>query len=129
MKPLRQIEAVEMMVAANRFTGPYAEMLVTTSRQDMLVDEKRVRPSEDIRPADIARMEREMERLHRDYVMAEEDVGDTMLTLVVTKGYVVRLLRNEAIFAYLERNHKDILSGLTDVIEAIATDARSPEKE
>ncbi|GJH07727.1 hypothetical protein CBA19CS11_02835 [Caballeronia novacaledonica] len=27
MKPFRQIEAAEMMIAANRFTKPYAEMI------------------------------------------------------------------------------------------------------
>lgn len=129
MKFMRQIEAAEMMIAANRFTGPYAEMILATTRPELLLEAKKIRRSEDIRPEDIARMEREMEKLHQDYQLAEDDVGETMLTLVVAKGYVTRLLRNTAIAGYLRRHHRDILDGMTGVMDAIATDARTPEKE
>jgi RepB plasmid partitioning protein len=38
MKRLRQIEAVEMMNAANKFTKPYADMILITTRPDALTD-------------------------------------------------------------------------------------------
>lgn len=38
MKPFRQIEAAEMMLAANKFTSTYAEMILATTRADGLVD-------------------------------------------------------------------------------------------
>jgi hypothetical protein len=129
MKPMRQIEAAEMMIAANRFTGTYAEMILATTRTELLVDGKKIRRSEDVKPEDIARMEREMEKLHQDYVIAEDEVGETMLTLVVAKGYIARLLRNEAISSYLSRRHHDIFEGISGVMDAIASDARVPEKE
>jgi hypothetical protein len=129
MKPMRQIEAAEMMIAANRFTGTYAEMILATTRTELLVDSKKIRRSEDVKPEDIARMEREMEKLHQDYVIAEDEVGETMLTLVVAKGYIARLLRNEAISNYLSRRHHDIFEGISGVMDAIASDARVPEKE
>ncbi|MEH6461718.1 plasmid partitioning protein RepB C-terminal domain-containing protein [Chitinimonas sp. JJ19] len=128
MKPMRQIEAAEMMIAANRFTKPYAEMVLATTRPEQLVD-KKTKPSTDLRPEDIARMEREMEKLHQDYLLAEEDIGDTMLSLVIAKGYINRLIRNAAISDYLSRHHPDLVDGITSVMDAIATDARSPERE
>ncbi len=129
MKPMRQIEAAEMMVAANRFTGPYAEMILATTRQEFLVDCKKIRRSENVKPEDIARMEREMEKLQQDYLTAEDEVGETMLTLVVAKGYISRLIRNNAVSTYLKRHHRDLLEGMTSVMDAIATDARGPIKE
>ncbi len=129
MKPMRQIEAAEMMIAANRYTGPYAEMILATTRPELLVDEKKSRRLSEVKPEDIARMEREMERLHEDYIAAEDDVGEIMLTLVVAKGYLGRLLRNPAISTYLRRNHADILDGMASVMDAIGTDARALEKQ
>ena len=118
-----------MMIAANRFTKPYAEMVLATTRPDQLVDDKKSKPSTDLRPEDIARMEREMEKLHQDYLMAEEEIGDTMLSLVIAKGYISRLMRNVAISDYLKRHHPDLVDGITSVMDAIATDARAPERE
>ena len=126
MKPLRQVESAEMMIAANRFTSTYVQMLLATTRSDQLVDGKTRRKVTDAQPADIARMEREMEKVHQDYRIAEEEIGETMLTLVVAKGYVARLLHNAGIADYLRRHHRDLLDGLVSVTDAIATDARAP---
>ena len=93
MKPLRQIEAAELMISANRFMLPYARMLLAASRPDMLVEAKKVRPVE-ATPADIARMERQLEKLYQDYKVDEDALGESMLVLVVAKGFVARLLRN-----------------------------------
>ncbi len=62
----------------------------------------------DASPENNARMEREMEKLYQDYKAVEDTLGETMLVLVVAKGYVARLLRNEAIFAYLRRHYDDL---------------------
>lgn len=129
MKPMRQIETAEMMIAANRFTGMYADMVLATTRQEQLVSQKKTRGTSDVKPEDIARMEREMEKLHQDYLTAEEEVGEIMLTLVVAKGYITRLLRNNAISDYLHRYHSELVEGMANVMDAIATDARIPEKE
>jgi ParB-like chromosome segregation protein Spo0J len=127
MKPIRQIETVEMMISANCFTKNYARMVLAASRPEMLVQQKK-RPS-DVSAVDIARMEREMENLQHDYKQVEDTLGETMLVLVVAKGYLVRLLRNEAIAAYLTRYYADLLEELVSIMEAITTDARQLERE
>lgn len=40
MKPMRQIETVELMVSANCFTQTYADMVLAASRPDMLIEKK-----------------------------------------------------------------------------------------
>lgn len=128
MKPFRQIEAAEMMVAANKFSAPYAEMILVTTRPEGLVDGAKKR-KEEILPEDLARMETEMERLRQDCQAVEDEIGDTMLTLVVAKSFMTRLLRNEAVHAHLKRHHGDTLSSLVSTMEAIAADNRASDRE
>lgn len=93
----------------------------------MLVEVKK-KPS-DVSAVDIARMEREMENLQHDYKQVEDTLGETMLVLVVAKGYLVRLLRNEAIAGYLSRYYAELLEGLVSIMEAVTSDARQLERE
>ena len=61
--------------------------------------------------------------------MAEETLGENMLTLVVAKGYVSRLLHNKTVGDYLKRHHSELSTELKEVIDAISADARSTERE
>ena len=79
---------------------------------------------EGVSAEDIARMEREMERLNRDYRAVEGSLGDTMLALVVARGYVSKLFRNEAISDFLDRHHPELAFELRSIIEAVGGDAR-----
>ncbi|MCF5023871.1 plasmid partitioning protein RepB C-terminal domain-containing protein [Pseudomonas lurida] len=128
MKPMRQIETVELMVSANCFTQTYAEMVLAASRPDMLI-EKKSKLSAEVSVEELARMEREMEKLFHDYKVVEDTLGETMLFLVVAKGYLARLLRNETISGYLKRCHSELLDELTAIMEAVSSDARKPERE
>src|SRR5450830_429298 len=128
MKPMRQIEAVELMVSANCFTQTYAAMVLAATRPDMLI-EKKSKLAAEVSVEEIARMEREMEKLYHDYKVVEETLGETMLILVVAKGYLVRLLRNETISGYLNRCHGELLEELSAIMDAVSSDARKPERE
>ncbi|MDU0697899.1 plasmid partitioning protein RepB C-terminal domain-containing protein [Pseudomonas sp. NY15436] len=127
MKPIRQIEAAEMMISANCYTLNYARMVLAATRPELLVEKKK--STDEITSIDIARMEREMENLQHDYRQVEDSLGETMLTLVVAKGYLVRLLRNEAIAGYLYQHHADLLEELVSIMEAVSSDARHLERE
>jgi ParB-like chromosome segregation protein Spo0J len=129
MKPYRQIEAAEMMIAANKFTATYAEMILIATRADALVDGAKPKKKDAISPEDLARMESEMERLRQDCQAVEDEIGDTMLSLVVAKSFVARLLRNENIHGYLKRHHGDLLASLVSTIDSIAADNRVSERE
>lgn len=129
MKPFRQIEAAEMMIASNRFSITYAEMILVTTRPDALTDKAKPQKKVDVSPEELARMEVEMERLRQDCQTVEDTVGDTMLSLVVAKGFMSRLLRNENIHGHLRRHHKDSLASVVATMEAIVADSRMPDRE
>ncbi|MNH25547.1 hypothetical protein D3C79_855460 [compost metagenome] len=75
------------------------------------------------------KMEREMERLYHDYRLVEDTLGETMLVLVVAKGYLTRILRNETILAYLQRYEPDLSRELVGIMDAVTADARNLERE
>lgn len=128
MKPLRQIETVEMMISANCFTQNYAQMVLTATRPEMLVV-KKTKSASDTNPEDIARMEREMEKLYQDYKVVEDTLGETMLVLVVAKGYMSRMLSNEAIAGFMVHSYPELLEELVSIMEAVSSDARHLERE
>ena len=127
MKALRQIEAAEMMILANRLTVSYAKVLLAATKADDLVNPEKPK-MEGLSAEDLARMEREMEKLQRDYRVVEESLGDVMLTLVVTKGYISKLLRNEAITAFLGRHHPDLATEIRSITDAVGGDARMMDR-
>jgi len=129
MKPFRQIEAAEMMVAANKFTATYAEMILVATRAEALTDGTKPKRKDEISPEDLAKMESEMERLRQDCQAVEDEIGDTMLSLVVAKSFMARLLRNENIQGHLKRHHGDLLASLISTMDSIGADNRVSERE
>jgi len=129
MKPYRQIEAAEMMVAANKFTATYAEMILMATRAEALVDGAKPKKKDQISTEDLKKLEGEMERLRQDCQAVEDEIGDTMLSLVVAKSFMARLLRNENIQGHLKRHHGDLLASLVTTMDAIAADSRIAERE
>src|SRR5512144_1193894 len=123
MKPLRQIEVTELMIAANRFTVTYAKALLAATPKEQLAEPEKPKSIRGVSAEAIARMEQEMDHLQRDYRLIEDGYGTTMLNLVVAKGYVGRLLANDGVARYLERNHLDMKRELEGIIAAIRTDA------
>ncbi|PHX39423.1 chromosome partitioning protein [Pseudomonas sp. NZIPFR-PS5] len=128
MKPMRQIETAEMMLSANCFTNIYAKMMLAATRPDQLATPARPRKPRTTFE-DINRLEREMEKVSQDYRLVEDTMGETMLVLVVAKGYVSRLLRNEAIAEFLQLNYEDLVKELACVMDAMTADGRGDARE
>jgi ParB-like chromosome segregation protein Spo0J len=108
MKPLRQIEAAELMVAMGRYSISYARSLVTASPADQLVEDKKA--PKGLTPDQIEKMEQEAAGLQREFKLIEQDYGADHLDLVLATGYVGRLLRNARVVGYLARSHPEILA-------------------
>ncbi|MBN9589029.1 MAG: ParB N-terminal domain-containing protein [Alphaproteobacteria bacterium] len=108
MVPIRQIEAAELMIAMNKFTGSYARALLAATTKDQLVapHSPKLRGLTD---EQIALMEREASNLEREFKIAEQSYGTDHLDLVLAKGYLAKLLRNTRIVRYLNSNHQEIL--------------------
>ena len=120
LKPLRQVEAAELMVAVNNFSISYAKALLIATPDEQLRDPKIKKPINGLSEEERQRMEREMELLFRDMKAVEEDYGTNVVRLVVANGYVTRLLENEYISRFLNRHHNELYSQLHSLTEALS---------
>lgn len=110
MLPLRQIEAAELMVAMNKFTTNYAKSLVAATPQAQLVEQDKPKHVRGLTDEQIAMMERESVSLQREFRIAEKSYGADHLDLVLTNGYIAKLLSNARVVRYLAQHHQDILT-------------------
>ncbi len=123
MKPVRQVEIAELMVAANNFSISYAKALLFATPDEQLCDPKSKKPLKGITEEERLRMEREMEMLRRDMKAVEEDYGTNVVRLVVANGYVSRLLENEYISHYMNRHHNELYSQLHSLTETLSQES------
>ena len=131
MKPMRQIEAVELMTAMNNFTARYAHALLAATRQEDLAQPDRPKKIRGLSPKQMARMEREMDGLQREFKAVAASYGDTVLNLVVASGYLASLIGNPRVSHYLERHHPEILTEFRAVVAATSLEesgAKSSEE-
>jgi hypothetical protein len=108
LKPIRQIDAAELMVAMNRYSTGYAKSLVAASSDDQLVA-LRKKPPRGLTEDQRALMERESANLDREFRFIEQTYNSDHLDLVLAIGYVVRLLGNARVVRHLAQFHADIL--------------------
>ena len=118
MKPMRQIEATELMVAANNFTVPYAQALLAATTMDQLVDRHKPKKISGLSSEDIARMEKETEKLEKDFMVIKDAYGRDTLNLVLATGYLSKLMDNAPVVRFLSRYYSGILSEFQKIIEA-----------
>ena len=118
MKPMRQIEVAELMIAANTFTVPYAKaLLAATSKDQLVMPEKPVKMS-GLSSDDMARMEQEAEKLERDFMVIKDSYGQNVLNLVLSTGHLSKLINNAMIVRFLSTNYPEILSQFQEIVEA-----------
>jgi hypothetical protein len=86
MKPTRQVECVELMVAANNVSVSYAEALLVATPAARLVEGKKPRKLTGVSPEQMVKMEREMSNLQQQYKLVEQTYGQDVLNLVLAKG-------------------------------------------
>lgn len=108
--PIRQIEMTELMVSANNFTKAYAEALVLGTKKEQMLNPEKDKSKSGLSAEEIAKLEREMESLERDFKAVEETYGENMLNLTVARGYVKKLIDNAKIVRFLGANYADVLS-------------------
>jgi ParB-like chromosome segregation protein Spo0J len=117
MKPMRQIEVAEILVAASNFSVPYTKALLAATPSEMLVEPDKNRTVEGLTPEQMAKMEKEMEVLQRDLKSIEESHGDKVLHLVLASGYLEKLFKNARVVRYLTQRYSDIFHELQGVLE------------
>jgi hypothetical protein len=122
LKPTRQVECVELMVATNNISVSYAQALMVATPSNLLVGEAKPRKLAGVTPEQMAKMEREMGNLQGQFKLVEQSYGQDVLNLVLAKGYLVKLLDNEAVIRFLSQNQPDVLAEFSSLVQTVALD-------
>lgn len=122
MKPTRQVECVELMIAANSVTASYARSLLAATPPSLLIDGKRTLKNHSLSLEQVARMEQEMANLLGQYKIAEQSHGEDMLNLMLARGYVAKLLDNPRVMKYLQAHYADVLEEFSRIVETTSID-------
>jgi hypothetical protein len=126
MKPMRQVEVVELMIAMDNYSVSYSKALLAATPQDQLVDTGKPKSFKGISSEQIARMETEMAGLQREMKMIEDSYGPDHLNLVLARGYLASLIGNSEVLRYLEQNHSEILHEFQKISEVVSMGSEEP---
>ena len=120
MKPMRQVEVTELMIAMDNYSVSYSKALLAATPRDQLVEPEKPKSFKGISAEKIAQMESEMAKLQREMKLIEDSYGPDHLNLVLVRGYLVSLLENEEVSQYLTQNHSEILSEFRRISEVVS---------
>ena len=109
VSPVRQIDMAQLMVSGNNYTRGYAEALIVGTPSEQLVNGSKPKTVHGISEEEIARMEKEMEALERDYRLHQDHFGEDSLHLNAAQRYVKRLLENAKVRRFLGNRYPEIL--------------------
>lgn len=125
MKPLRQIEAVELMCGQGNFTSAFARAIVAATPPEQLEHSADARSKSDNEVVEqLAKLERELATLQATVAQTDERYGIEHLHLTVSAAYVATLVSNERVFHWLNERHPDFATQF-EAISKEARDARS----
>ena len=116
LKTTRQIECVELMISANNVTVSYAQALLAATPSNMLVGEIKTRKVTGVSSDQMAKMEWEMGNLQEQFKLAEQSYSQDVLNLVLSKGYLAKIMANEAVLRYLTKHHRDMLGEFERIV-------------
>jgi ParB-like chromosome segregation protein Spo0J len=122
MKPTRQVECVELMVATNNITVAYAQALLAATASNMLIDADKPKKIKGVTAEQMAKMEREMANLEGQFKLVEQSYGQDVLNLVLARGYLAKLMDNEAVIRFLSQNQPDVLSEFAALVQTVSLD-------
>ena len=109
MKPMRQIEAAQLMVAMNKFTINYARSLLAATPENLLLSAATPKKIKGISREQLELMERESANLEREVRLVEDSYGADHLDLVLARGYISKMMSSERGMRYLSLHHEEFL--------------------
>ena len=121
LKPLRQLEAAELLVNANNYSVAYASAILAGTPQTQLAEGAKPKRIKGITPEAMARMESELARLQESITSIQETYGQDHLHLTVIKGYLAKLLGNARVVRYLMQHRPEFLTEFQAIAEMTST--------
>lgn len=122
MKPARQVECVELMLSVNNFSATYAEALLAATPPQHLVDPAKPKQVRGLSMEQIARMEQEMSLVESRFKAIEQSYNRNVMQLVLARGYIAKLLANEAVARWLERYQPEIRDEFRAIVSSATLD-------
>jgi hypothetical protein len=117
MKPLRQIEAAQLMVTMNKYSVTFAKSLVSATPPAQLLESAKAKKNGGLSDEQIALMEQESANLDREVRLIEETYGKDHLDLVIAVGYIRRLLENAPVIKHLAQHYPELLTEFRKITE------------
>ena len=116
MKPLRQLEAAELMCSQANFTSAFARAIRSTTTPDQLITREAPKGRTDREVASqVACLEREIATLQATFSNAEETYSVEHLELAVSASYIAKLMRNGKVSAWLQDRYPNYWAQLNAV--------------
>lgn len=122
MKPTRQVECVELMASANNLTIHYAEALLAATPVGQLVAGSKDKVLGGVSAEQMLKMEREMANLQGQYKLIEQNYAEDVLNLVLARGYVAKLLANEAVARFIQQRCPELVEQLEHIVSVTSLD-------
>lgn len=128
MKPMRQIEATELMIGQKNYSSSFVKTILAATPDDQLVIKRAKDRPQDISREQIARLERELSAAQKRTKYIEESYGEDVLELTIAKAYLSKWLKRPSIVRWLEENQPEYLAEFQEVAEmtSLASSATSP---
>ena len=121
MKPLRQIEAAELMSGQNNFTTAFANALLYNTQSNMLVAQAAA--NDTISVESMAKMEREMAALQVQNKAVEETYGPDVLHLTVMKRFLEKWMDCAPIVRWLAENQPEYFREFQSIVGTMQIDS------
>jgi|ERR1700733_1593285 len=118
MKPLRQIDAAELMISGRNYTISFAASILAVSRPEQLA-----KPERDAEKPEIAGvstlLEETKDNLVNDLAIARRTYGADVLSLSLICRCIENLTQNAKIARYLELNHGAVCNELRHLVKQL----------
>jgi hypothetical protein len=121
MRPMRQIEAAELLINANNFSVAYTSAILAGTPHTQLIDANKSKKIKGVTPAAMASMERELACLQESIVSIQDTYGREHLQLTVIKAYIGKLLKNARVVRYLTQHRPSFLQEFQTIARASST--------
>jgi hypothetical protein len=117
MRPLRQIDAAELMVSGKNYSLAFANSILAVSRPQQLVRPEK--GTQERETADPSCLLEETGTLVSDLAAARRTYGAAVLSLSVICQCLEKLIKNTPIAKYLHQNHSGVLTELQDLVKQV----------
>ncbi len=117
MKPLRQMEAAELMLGQKNFSPVFATAILEATPPAQRTEFAKPKLANSGSAEQMARLERELAVLQTQIKSAEDTYGPDVLHLTVMKNYLTNLLQNATVVRWLAKNFPDYLNEFQKITE------------